>query len=77
VNQESAVGKADDEVVNQIEDLRYRGAVEVKTIPADLALEMVWARTMLETREEDPALRKARRDGCGRRYSLPHLLLLQ
>jgi hypothetical protein len=76
VNDESAVGKTDDEVVSQIEALRYKGDVEVKTIPADLALEMVWARTMLETRDEDTSKRSSLREGCGRRYSLPHLLLL-
>lgn len=70
------IGRSDDEVVQQIEALRYKGEVEVKTVPADLALEMVWAKTMLETRDEDATKRKTLRDGCGRRYSLPHLLLL-
>lgn len=53
INDEVVVGKTDEEVLATIERLRMRGDVELKTVPAALALEMVWAQAMINSRTDD------------------------
>lgn len=68
------VGKSDEEVLAIIEQLRMRGDVELKTVPAELALEMVWAQAMISSRTGESKQHK--RAGSFGRRSYSHASLL-
>lgn len=80
VDDDLMVGKNDDDVLVLIEERRRTGPVQVSTIPAELALEMVWAQLMINSRDEAHTNKEKRRRDSWLRRSLcsphPHQTLI-